>query len=93
MLGEVAHSHGDLAFAVGNTEDLAEERLLVVFEIAAEGIGTEVSYLDHPSELAVNKEWRLYDVADLCPQSALAMEVLHELGVLLGYSLIVVVDQ
>ena len=85
--------HNGIAPSICSGEDQVEEFFFVAFQIPAQCIATQVSHLNHACQLAVDKQRRFDDVLNIDPKCASMKELLHQLCVLLGDRLVVIMDQ
>jgi len=91
--GEVSYPYGHSTNSICPPEYPAEQIAFALLYVAPQGIATQIRELDHAGQPAIHEQGRLDYSIDARPKSTLCMKVSHEIGVLLGHCLVVVMHQ
>ena len=92
-VSEVADANNGFTLSVSSLKDGVKQLLLLVLKVPSEGVGTNISDLDHACQCRVYEKRCLNDVIDLSPQSTGTVEISHKLRMFLCYRLVVIMNQ
>jgi hypothetical protein len=90
---EMADAHRFAFGSISPRKDPSKQVGVTIFHVSPQGIRTQIGQLDHSSETTVHEKWCFDYVIYGRPQSAILVELPHQIGVFLSNTLIVVVNQ